>query len=212
MSLIGTTILIVEDNDAQYRDVRKVLLDNQPDGIAVQYILQRVETLVDTLKYISGGYDIILLDLNLPDSMGFKTFEDVKVLADKHYDIPIIVTTVLEDVKIGLECYKAGAADYLIKSWLNGNPLLLHFMVLKAIEINRQAQKLRSLMAERIGKNRPLIQRCKACEQRIGCSRWRAESDGEWMLPDQYIESIAINFTDGVCAECFDIIYRPQIQ
>lgn len=212
MSLLGTSILVVEDNDAQFKDVQHVLYSNQPDGMAVKYIIQRATTLEAALKHVSGGFDLILLDLNLPDSTGLSTFQQVKELADKRNNLPIIVTTVLEDVKIGLDCYRLGAAGYIVKSWLNGNPLLLHFLILSTIETNRQATKLQTFMAERVGKARPLIQRCKACKDRIDYSRWKTESDGRWVYPDDYIEAAGLNFTDGICPECFDVLYRPQIE
>lgn len=212
MSLIGTSVLIVEDNDAHYRDVEHVLFDSQPDGMVVKYILKRAETLEAAMHYVSGGHDIILLDLNLPDSVGLHTFEQIKPLADRHFGgIPIIATTVLEDVKIGLECYRLGAAGYIVKSWLNGNPLLLHFLLLASIESARQASKLETLMAERIGKNRPLLQRCKACQSRTKYSRWKSERDGKWLFPDEYIEAAGLNFTDGVCSECFEVLYKPLL-
>lgn len=210
MSLLGTSLLVIEDNDAQFRDVQHVLLNNQPDGIAIRYIIQRASTLEQALRYIGGGYDLILLDLNLPDSTGFDTFEAVRTAAIK-YNTPVIVTTVLEDVKLGLECYKAGAIGYIVKSWLNGNPLLLHFLVLSSIEQHRQAGKLRIFMAERMGEYRPLIQRCPGCRQRIGISRWKTESDGQWVTPDDYIEEAGIHFTDGICPECFDKYYAADI-
>lgn len=211
MSLVGTCILVVEDSDAQYRDIRRMLLDTQPEGQMTKYIIQRAETLVEALKNISSGYDLILLDLNLPDSIGLNTFDQVNVQAIKHGNVPIIVTTVLEDLKLGFETYKAGAAMYIVKSWLDGNPLLLHFLVSLTLDSHRQATKLQGFMLERVGQRRPLIQRCKACEPRIGVSRWKAESTGEWMIPDKYIEEAAINFTDGVCPECFEVYYKPQL-
>lgn len=212
MSLLGTSILVVEDNDAQYRDVEQVLFNNQPDGMVIKYVLKRADTLQSALLYVSGGYDLILLDLNLPDSAGMRTFEQIKPLADKQFGgIPIIVTTVLEDMKIGLECYRSGAAGYIVKSWLNGNPLLLHFVILSSIETTRQAQKLQTLMAERVGQNRPLLQRCKSCQTRAKYSRWKSERDGKWLYPDEYIEASGLNFTDGVCPECFDVIYKPLL-
>lgn len=211
MSLLGTSILVVEDNDAQYRDVQRILLSNQPDGMAIRYIIQRAETLDVALKHAGGGYDMVLLDLNLPDSMGFATFKTVQEQFAKQHT-PIIVTTVLEDLKMGLDCYRAGAAGYVVKSWLNGNPLLLHFLVLSSIEQNRQAIKLKTFMAERLGHYRPLIQRCKSCNTRIGYSRWKAEDSGQWLSPDEYIEAAGINFTDGVCQECFERYYADKLQ
>ncbi|HSG63990.1 MAG TPA: response regulator, partial [Gammaproteobacteria bacterium] len=59
-----------------------------------------------------GGIDVILLDLNLPDSLGLTTFLR---LQPKAGDVPIIVLVSQPDDELGMEAVERGALDYLIK-------------------------------------------------------------------------------------------------
>ncbi|MDD1622451.1 MAG: response regulator, partial [Methylococcaceae bacterium] len=72
-----------------------------------------VQTLADAALNIgTENYDIILLDLTLPDSTGLATVERVRTVAGI---TPIIVLTGQSDTEFGLSTLKAGAADYLVK-------------------------------------------------------------------------------------------------
>lgn len=71
------------------------------------------QTLADGIRQIGAkGYDIILLDLTLPDSTGIATVERMQATAGT---TPIIVLTGRSDTEFGLSTLKAGAADYLVK-------------------------------------------------------------------------------------------------
>ena len=65
-------------------------------------------------------YDIILLDLTLPDSDRESTLERVLSFTDT---IPIIILTGLDDKEFALLSLKKGAQDYIVKSELNGPSL-----------------------------------------------------------------------------------------
>lgn len=72
-----------------------------------------VQTLAEAMQKIgSVSYDIVLLDLTLPDSTGIATVERVRTVAGI---TPIIVLTGQSDTEFGLSTLKAGAADYLVK-------------------------------------------------------------------------------------------------
>jgi signal transduction histidine kinase len=72
-----------------------------------------VQTLAEALRQIGAeSYDIVLLDLTLPDSAGIVTLDRIRVLAGI---TPIIVLTGQSDTEFGLSTLKAGAADYLVK-------------------------------------------------------------------------------------------------
>jgi len=70
-------------------------------------------TITDATINISlNNYDIILLDLNLPDYTGF---ELLKYLNKNKISIPTIVISADSDLKSKLEAFKLGADDYMIK-------------------------------------------------------------------------------------------------
>ena len=66
-------------------------------------------------------FDVILLDLNLPDSDGLNTL----IAVHEHQpDIPIVVQTGLDDEEIATQAVQSGAQDYLIK-WRMDDSLLV---------------------------------------------------------------------------------------
>ncbi|MEO5334413.1 MAG: cyclic nucleotide-binding domain-containing protein [Magnetococcus sp. YQC-5] len=67
-------------------------------------------------------YDLILLDLNLPDSHGYdETFVRIN---EKSFDTPIIIFTGMDDYKKSMMAIASGAQDYLIKGQVNKKTFL----------------------------------------------------------------------------------------
>ena len=87
-----------------------------------------------------GGIDLVLLDLELPDSHGMVTFERTYAFAP---DVPIIVLTEEDDETLAMSTVQGGAQDYLVKQELSGG--LLARAVRHAIERHRLLSALRSL-------------------------------------------------------------------
>ena len=75
---------------------------------------------------------VVLLDLSLPDSSGFNSFDHVHTFANA---IPIIVLTGLADTELALETMSSGAQDYLIKGEFDER--LLAKSIQYSIERNR---------------------------------------------------------------------------
>ncbi len=73
-----------------------------------------------------GGqnYDIILLDLNLPDSRGLDT---LNTTIKRFPKIPVVVLSGLADDAITIEAVRRGAQDYLVKGEISG-PLVMRVM------------------------------------------------------------------------------------
>ncbi|MBK7861404.1 MAG: SpoIIE family protein phosphatase [Archangiaceae bacterium] len=68
------------------------------------------------------SFDVVLSDLNLPDSRGLETFQKVFATAPK---LPIVVLTGEDDDALGLRCVQSGAQDYLVKDLGLDGPILL---------------------------------------------------------------------------------------
>jgi diguanylate cyclase (GGDEF)-like protein len=117
-SLEALHLLLVEDNSAQAQLV-KDMIDECKDR---QYSM----TLVDTLKSAQQAmkkktYQLILLDLNLPDSRGNET---LKTLHAAFPDIPIIVLTGVDDIDGEYNALELGAQDYLVKGCFSDDDLM----------------------------------------------------------------------------------------
>jgi CheY-like chemotaxis protein len=77
------------------------------------YELSNVGTLNEALSVLKEQpFDVILLDLILPDSYGVDTFIRIH---DQNSHIPIIILTELDDVAIGSYAVEKGAKDFLVK-------------------------------------------------------------------------------------------------
>ena len=120
---------------------------NEACGPALRFALEGVETLKNGLTKIEQReYDVLLLDLNLPDSRGLDT---VVAARRKAAGIPIVVLTCYEDEAVGVEAIALGAQDYLIKDRLNMT--LLGRAIRFAIErsaLLREMKELERLRAE----------------------------------------------------------------
>lgn len=88
----------------------------------IDFEIIHVLRLDEALKYnLTNNFDVILLDLCLPDSEGIDTFNIMNYNAP---DIPIIVLTGLEDEIFALSAVGKGAKEYLIKGEVDCKSLL----------------------------------------------------------------------------------------
>jgi PAS domain S-box-containing protein len=110
--------------------LRVLLIEDTPaDAQLIQHILRSptfevtpVERLSDALAGLrSTPIDVILLDLNLPDSHGADTLDAVLEHA-RH--TPIVVLTGNDDKQAALDAVALGAQDYLIKGTANGEAIV----------------------------------------------------------------------------------------
>ncbi len=107
-------LLVVEDN---LQDV--ILVEEYLYGAAVRMDSARsLATALDALSRKS--YDLVLLDLGLPDSRGTDTYSR---LAAAEPDVPVIVLTGHDDDATAVHAVRLGAQDYLVKDDVSG-PLL----------------------------------------------------------------------------------------
>jgi len=103
-------VLLVEDDAADSRLIERLLTTcSQP----VEFMTELAESLSAALECLaSAEYDMVLLDLSLPDSSGIET---VRKVGEVNPRIPIVVITALNDEETGLLAIKNGAADFLVK-------------------------------------------------------------------------------------------------
>lgn len=128
------TILLIEDSLAQAELIQEMLSEVED----TQYSLSLVARLEDGLQRLQEAeFDIILLDLSLPDSYGLDTIRKVKL---QESTIPMVVLTNLNDRTIAIESVRQGAQDYLVKGEFNGE--LLIRAINYAIERQRIKDKL----------------------------------------------------------------------
>jgi diguanylate cyclase (GGDEF)-like protein/putative nucleotidyltransferase with HDIG domain len=103
-------ILVIDDDPADRRMTELALKDpSQTKRFAIQMASSLAEGL-ESLKHQS--FDLVLLDLGLPESRGLDTLENFHQECPQ---APVVVLTGLQDEEAGVEAIKKGAIDYVTK-------------------------------------------------------------------------------------------------
>jgi DNA-binding response OmpR family regulator len=106
-------VLVIEDSAVDFMLVERALGDG--------FILRREPSLCDGLKAgREGNFDLVILDLSLPDSRGYATFDTART-ALPH--VPIVILSGLDDEELALRAVSNGAQDFVRKSRLLDYPL-----------------------------------------------------------------------------------------
>jgi PAS domain S-box-containing protein len=138
-------------------DIQKLTIllveDNPGDALLIRHLIKKVKLLevellvavclADAFAYLDAsarkeisGIDLILLDLQLPDSDENQTFARMR---DKTHSIPVIVLSNIKDEHLSLQAIKEGAQDYLLKGEIDSK--LLKKSIWYAIERNNLFQE-----------------------------------------------------------------------
>ncbi len=105
-------VLLIEDNPGDVRLVELMLADaGMAQSSAQKFEMTHAGTLAAGLEQLRlGEFDVVLLDLSLPDSHGIDTFNAVCCHAS---DVPCLLMTGLDDADLAVRVMQAGAQDYL---------------------------------------------------------------------------------------------------
>lgn len=141
MELGTIKVLLVEDSNFDVHIIKDMLTDEIVNNFKkTTFEIDRVKSFENAKqKLIRDYFDIILLDLTLPDSIGLETLKKVYAEAS---EIPIIVLTSLNDQLVVINAVKEGAQDYLVKGQFDSNLLLRS--IYYSIERHKMLVALRS--------------------------------------------------------------------
>jgi diguanylate cyclase (GGDEF)-like protein len=110
-------ILLVEDNPIDAMRVRQMLSRVR----AFEARVESVATLEVAVERVTQGtFDLLLVDLHLPDSEGLDTYSSLAAAAPV---LPIVVLSAYADEAVGVQAVQLGAQDALIKSHLSAEGL-----------------------------------------------------------------------------------------
>jgi CheY-like chemotaxis protein/HPt (histidine-containing phosphotransfer) domain-containing protein len=108
MTLPASHVLLIED-DSKIMELLSALLED--DHIALDNASNAAEALATLRK---DKYDLILLDLGLPDSNGFELLAKIREQPQTE-DLPVIVLTAWNSTKDKIRGFELGAVDYVTK-------------------------------------------------------------------------------------------------
>ncbi len=128
-------VLLIEDNIAEARLLHEVLKGSTRQEFDL-FHEKRLKNALNTLG--NQRFDIILLDLTLPDSQGLDSL--LPIISQNSY-IPIVVLTNMNDEELALEAVRKGAQDYLVKRHITLDILVRS--ICYAIERKQMEEKLR---------------------------------------------------------------------
>ena len=95
-------ILLVEDNKSISKGLAYYLRNNGCDIVVCS-------TYNEALESSGGDYDVIIIDITLPDGNGFELYEEIKNINNA----PVIFLTALDDEESIVKGFEIGAEDYI---------------------------------------------------------------------------------------------------
>jgi DNA-binding response OmpR family regulator len=185
-------VLLIEDDEGDFLLIREHLSEEK----TVEFRLERVDRLSTAIELLGRSqFDIVLLDLGLPDSSGTETFDR---LHEACQTTPVIILTGLYDEELAVKKMKSGAQDYMVKGEISGR--LLTRSIRYAIERYKLMVALENSLRE-IKTLRGFLPICASCKK-------IRDDKGYWNQIEAYISKHSdAKFTHGICPECFKKLY-----
>lgn len=179
-------ILLIEDNLDDVRLVRETLRDFSGN----EFEIESTARLEEGLKLLrEQHFDIVLLDLTLPDSYGIETFEQLH----SQSDVPVVVLSGNANDEVALKALEQGAQDYLVKGTVSGELLvrMLRYSVARhrmLSELQESEQQFRILFEQL-----PAFLWTTDCQLRFTSSRGRG-LPSKGLSPDQIVGQTVAEF------------------
>lgn len=111
-------VLLVEDNPRDLRWIHNLLAE----APAFPFTWEHVGQLDNAMEILRNEpFELVLLDLSLPDSQGLDTFSRLYPHA---ICLPIVILTNINDEPLALQAVRSGAQDYIVKDQADGEVLV----------------------------------------------------------------------------------------
>src|SRR3954451_14805536 len=133
-------VLIIDD-EADIRESLETLLE--VEGYLTELAGNATEGL-DRLE--KGHYDLVLLDLMMPDRSGIELLQDFR---QRDTETPIILITAFGSVEVAVSALKAGANDYFSKPWDNEKLLVEISNMIAKSRLERENTHLKRALKQR---------------------------------------------------------------
>lgn len=188
-------VLLVEDNPGDTLYIQE-LLDEFGTRL---FSVSCCTTLAETLGVLQRtSPDVVLLDLNLPDSSGLDTLDEILA---RRAELPIVVLTGLSDNELGQQAIHRGAQDYLVKNEIEA-PLLIR-SISYGVERKQAEENLRALNAELEDRVRErTADLARTVEEREEEIRERRRAEGALAAEKEHLRVVLESIGDAVVEVC----------
>jgi DNA-binding NtrC family response regulator len=133
--------VLVIDDEADIRESLQTLLEMEG------YSVQLAENAAQGLKrFESGIYDLVLLDLMMPDRSGLEVLDEIRT---RDRETPIFLITAYGSVEVAVEALKSGANDYFSKPWDNEKLLIEIERAIARSRLEAENKELRRALKQR---------------------------------------------------------------
>lgn len=141
VSTAGKGRILVIDDEADIRESLETLLDLE--GYSVDLAPNATEGL---RTFESRAYDLVLLDLMMPDRSGMDVLKDIR---ERDTETPVVMITAFGSVEVAVEALKTGANDYFSKPWDNEKLLLEIGRMIAGRRLERENRQLKRALKQR---------------------------------------------------------------
>ena len=133
--------VLVIDDEADIRESLELLLTGE------NYSVDLAENAAIGLqKFESGNYDLILLDLMMPDRSGMDVLSDIR---QRDVETPVFMLTAYGSVEVAVRALKSGANDYFAKPWDNEKLLVEIDRMISTGHLERENTQLKRALKQR---------------------------------------------------------------
>ncbi len=133
--------ILVIDDETDIRESLEILLTGE------NYQVELAENATTGLqKFESGSYDLVLLDLMMPDRSGMDVLADIR---ERDKETPVFMLTAYGSVEVAVRALKSGASDYFAKPWDNEKLLIEIDRMISKGNLERENTQLKRALKQR---------------------------------------------------------------
>jgi DNA-binding NtrC family response regulator len=137
----GKGRVLVIDDEADIRESLETLLTLEGYGVDL------AQNAAEGLRALDlRGYDLVLLDLMMPDRSGMDVLREVR---ERDQETPIFLITAYGSVEAAVEALKSGANDYFSKPWDNEKLLIEIDRMIAGNRLERENRQLKRALKQR---------------------------------------------------------------
>jgi len=155
--------ILVIDDEVDIRESLEMLLTGE------NYSVDLAENATTGFqKFDSGNYDLVLLDLMMPDRSGMDVLADIR---QRDNETPVFMLTAYGSVEVAVRALKSGANDYFAKPWDNEKLLIEIDRMISKGHLERENTHLKRALKQRysfpniVGKSERMVRLLDQVEQ-----------------------------------------------